>query len=231
MIRARVILFDCGDTLVCLDPPKEKIVYDFLRAEGVRVPLDQIKTAYRLVDFCIKQSIETEQNSEVKKEFLITYNAQLLKALGLSLKENLWAKNLHERFRDCRRWVLLPDTISTLQSLEQKGFILGVVANWDENLGRLLNGLGIGRFFRLIVSSRAVNEEKPDPGIIKHALRKLAANPSEAIYVGNEYEVDVIAARRAGVKPILIDRHGFLPYADCLRFGGLSEMAAYLGNR
>lgn len=160
----------------------------------------------------------------------MAYNGQLLKALGLSLRGDLWAGKLHEKFRDCRRWVLLPDTISTLQSLEEEGFILGVVANWDESLGNLLNGLGIGRFFRLVVSSRAINEEKPSPRIIEHALRQLNSSPSEAMYVGNEYEVDVIAARRAGVKAILIDRDGFLPYADCLRFGSLSEMATYLRN-
>jgi len=56
----------------------------------------------------------------------------------------------------------------------------------------------------------------------------IGTSPNETYYVGDEYEVDVVGARNAGIEPILIDRDNILPFADCLRFTSLSQMAAYL---
>lgn len=209
---------------------KEKIVSDFLQEERISIAVENIKIAYRIVDFCFKQSIETQKTSKEKEDFLIAYNTQLFKVLGLSLKSNLWAEKLFEKFENCKRWILFPDTFSTLDLLKQAGFTLAVVANWDKNLIDLLDQFNVSQFFTLILSSAEINEEKPNPRIIHYAMKKMHIIPDGTFYVGNEYEMDVIVARRAGVEPILIDRDNILPYADCLKFLSLSEMATYLIN-
>ena len=46
---------------------------------------------------------------------------------------------------------------------------------------------------------------KPDPGIFRMALDEMGLSPGEVVYVGDTEE-DVIGARAAGIKPILIIR-------------------------
>jgi radical SAM superfamily enzyme YgiQ (UPF0313 family) len=49
------------------------------------------------------------------------------------------------------------------------------------------------------------------------------ASPQSAFYIGNDYRMDVLGARAAGLTPILIDRDNLFPYADCLRFESLTK--------
>ena len=41
---------------------------------------------------------------------------------------------------------------------------------------------------------------KPDPRIFLEAVRRAGAAASDSLYVGDQYEIDVLGARRAGLK-------------------------------
>jgi putative hydrolase of the HAD superfamily len=47
---------------------------------------------------------------------------------------------------------------------------------------------------------------KPDKKIFMHALEKLSINPHEALFVGDNLELDYKGAENSGLKPLLIDR-------------------------
>lgn len=227
-MKRKAILFDCGDTLVHLDPPREKIVLDFLHEEGVNIAISDVKLAYRIANFCLKQSSLNIRSTKEKQDFFITYNMQLFKILGLSSKAESWAEKLLEKFTKYRRWVPFSDIDPALRSLKLASFSLGVVANWDSGLSDLLEQLSISQLFTVILSSAEVGIEKPAPEIFLLAMERIGTSSNGTYYAGNEYEIDVIGARGAGIKPILIDRDNALPYADCLRFPSLREMATYL---
>jgi len=46
--------------------------------------------------------------------------------------------------------------------------------------------------------------------------------------VGDIYHVDVVGARAAGIRPVLVDAGGLYGDADCPRVRSLSELAAHL---
>ncbi|MDH3194110.1 MAG: HAD family hydrolase, partial [Acidimicrobiia bacterium] len=68
--------------------------------------------------------------------------------------------------------------------------------------------LGIAERFEAIIRSVDVGVGKPDPAIIKAALVKLDVGESEVVLVGDSEESDVGAARAAGIRSVLLDRHG-----------------------
>lgn len=222
------VLFDCGDTLIHLDPTPEAITGEFLNEKGFSIGVGDVKTAYRIVNFHIKQSSIQLSNARKKKEFFLHYNTQLMKAIGLGSYSEGWAEQLYRRFERYRRWAVFEDTLPALTALKESSFVLGVVANWDATLHSILEELGVGGFFDAVVSSGAAGVEKPSSAIFHLGLNTLGVSADRTLYVGNEYEVDVLGARCAGVEPILIDRDGALPFADCLRFITLQQMAAYL---
>jgi len=224
----KVIFFDFGGTIATMKPPKESILRNFLASKAIDVPIEQITQAYRIVDYCHKQSALELKNKNDKKSFLIKFNSEVLKVLGLAKKSALWGQELFDFFQTKKRWDLFPDVFEVLESLKEQGFSMTILANWDKSLKMIVRKLGIRQYFMEILSSEEIKMEKPDPEVFLYALRLISVSPEESIYVGNEYETDVIGSRSAGLVPVLIDRDRFWPYADCLRFQNLLGLDEYL---
>ena len=105
---------------------------------------------------------------------------------------------------------LYDDTVPVLQHLRNEGFKLAIVSNWDTPLDPLMERLGIADYFDIIVASHdaRVLSAKPDSHIFEYTLAAVGVSAEEAVHVGDTYEADIIGARNAGIRPILIDRDG-----------------------
>jgi putative hydrolase of the HAD superfamily len=58
-----------------------------------------------------------------------------------------------------------------------------------------------------VVTSEEAGVKKPLAGIFNYAFEKSGANPRESIMIGDDYEVDILGAQRAGMNQILFDPH------------------------
>ena len=221
----KAVFFDCGGTLVSLVPPREELFIRAANSIGLRLSPQAVKQAYRIVDFHTKYSSISIAGPNDRDSFYKRYNQQLCCALGLSSQFAALYPRVVDQFRESKSWKLLPDTYATLKALFETGIPLAIVANWDKSLPAFIENLGIAAFFRIIVSSAEIGVEKPAPTIFRAALDHLLLVPErdDILYVGNEYETDVISARAAGLLPVLIDRDGDYPHADCLRFDSLAQ--------
>ena len=105
---------------------------------------------------------------------------------------------------------LYDDTVPTLQHLRDAGLRLAIVSNWDTPLNPLTERLGIAHYFDVIVASHdaRVRSAKPDPHIFNYTLAAVGVSAAEAVHVGDTYEADIVGARNARIRPILIDRDG-----------------------
>jgi putative hydrolase of the HAD superfamily len=216
------IFFDFGETLATLAPAKEQLFIRAAQSIGLQLELEAVRRAYQIVDFHNKySSVEVTDRSA----FYQHYNEQLSEALGVSSHFAELAPALAEQFSHAKKWELFAEVPEVLNHLQQAGLRLGLVANWDRDLPELVERLQISQFFSTIVSSQEAGVEKPDAEIFKRALVNLSLVVENAtiLYVGNEYRADVMGARGAGLVPVLIDRNGLYPHADCLRFASLRE--------
>jgi hypothetical protein len=68
--------------------------------------------------------------------------------------------------------------------------------------------LGLARYLDFVLDSGEVGVEKPDPRIFARALAEAGLRPSEAVYVGDFYSIDVVGARAAGMDTVLLDGGG-----------------------
>ena len=81
----------------------------------------------------------------------------------------------------------------------------------------------------LWLPAQEVGADKPEPPIFLAALERARVNAQEAIYVGDQYQRDVVGARGVGITPVLIDRHDLVSeVSDCPRIHGLAELDKYL---
>ncbi|HET9267545.1 MAG TPA: HAD-IA family hydrolase, partial [Vicinamibacterales bacterium] len=74
--------------------------------------------------------------------------------------------------------------------------------------------------------------EKPDPRLFQHALDVAGASADRTIHVGDLYHVDVVGARRAGLRDaVLLDAAGLYPTVDCLTVRRLEEVLSIVAAR
>jgi FMN phosphatase YigB (HAD superfamily) len=78
--------------------------------------------------------------------------------------------------------------------------------------------------FDVVLDSADEGVEKPDPRFFEIALERSGAQASTTIHVGDLYYVDVVGARNAGLRAVLLDEANLRPDADCPRVRTLSEL-------
>lgn len=218
------VLFDFGDTLVTLPIPREELFTRAAKSIGLELSIEAVRRAYQMVDFHKKYS---SIKSQIRSQFYAEYNQLLCEALGIVTYYERLLPAVNKEFAD-KKWVLIDDVGEVLRELKRAGLPLGLVANWDSNLGDVAAQLQIRELFSVVIASQTVGYEKPDPEIFRLAVKQLGLDtPLEKIlYVGNEYKADVMGARAASLTPVLIDRGNQYPNADCLRFDSLQDWAA-----
>lgn len=64
------------------------------------------------------------------------------------------------------------------------------------------------KFFEvIIVAGEGGLPPKPDPKPFRLCLDKLGCEPSEAVYVGDDWRIDIRGAKSAGLKPVWLKHH------------------------
>jgi len=131
---------------------------------------------------------------------------------------------LFDHFAKTESWALFDDSRETLEILKNRGFVLVLISNFDSRVLRIVEGLGIAAYFDTILISSRAGYAKPAPEIFHLALEEHKIAPNEAIHVGDSPETDVIGALRAGVQPILLDRHRRAETSEAIRITNLKEL-------
>ena len=219
------VFFDFGETLVTLVPSKEELFIKASRSIGLELNIEVVKVAYRMVGFSKKYSSVRIKNDKQRYNFYHDYNKHLCHALGISNYFDKLNPILFNKFKRRQQWKLVKDAKFVLQELFRRNIPLSVVANWDRYLFLEAERLGVKKYFNSIITSQEVGFEKPDTKIFDYALEKLSlsARGNYILYVGNEYEADILGARKAGLIPVLIDRNGYYPHADCIHYASMMQ--------
>jgi putative hydrolase of the HAD superfamily len=139
---------------------------------------------------------------------------------------------LHAYHAEHNLWELLPEDVRpALVALRKRVRRLVVISNSNGKLHLLMERLGLAGLFDLMLDSHVEGVEKPDPRLFALALQRAGGRPETALHVGDMYHVDVLGARAAGLRAVLLDAADLYPEADCPRLRTLGELAAGLDSR
>lgn len=118
----------------------------------------------------------------------------------------------------------------TLPALDRMGAFLplAVITNGNADLQRI----GIATRFATVVSARGFGTAKPEAAIFQHTAQSLGIPADTLLHVGDDPELDVAGAARAGLRTCWINRRGedwpsHLPPPD-LHFTCLGGLADWL---
>jgi putative hydrolase of the HAD superfamily len=134
-------------------------------------------------------------------------------------------EELHAYHRSSNLWEYVPPyVVPFLEALRGRGLRLVVVSNANGTLLAHMQRLGLTERFDHIFDSHDEGVEKPDPRFFEIALTRSGADKETTIHVGDLYYVDVVGARNAGLRGVLLDEADLRPDADCPRVRSLDEL-------
>ena len=119
------------------------------------------------------------------------------------------------------------DTYDTIIDLRMSEADLGIVtSNHASHVRDVLKKFDMQKdFFKEIVGNKEAPIPKPDPSPLLKALEMLnyKGNKKDVCYVGDSLN-DCLAATKAGIVPILLDRDNEYPNSEYLRIRSLKEL-------
>ena len=223
----RAVFLDAGNTLLALD---YEVIADCFRAAGHReatadrVRLAEHRARPRLDRHLGKASTETADTFRLYVVYMLE---------GLGLPADGATPGLADALRAAKPpyglfSIRMPEASAVLDRLRGRGLRLAVVSNSNGMVAEILRSVDLADAVDTIIDSGLVGVEKPNPKIFVKAAAALGVRPEEAVHVGDLYSIDVVGARAAGCRAILLDPAGAWGPVDCPTATDLPGVAALI---
>lgn len=120
-----------------------------------------------------------------------------------------WETEYWERVRGMTR--VFPEAQAVLAALRDR-YRLALITNTQgqkrDEKHRLVHYPQLERFFEvIIVAGEGGIPAKPDPAPFRLCLATLGIEPNEAVYVGDDWRIDICGAQAVGMRPVWIRHH------------------------
>jgi putative hydrolase of the HAD superfamily len=229
-VPIRAVTLDLDDTLWPVLPALEladRAVDDYLREHWPEVARAWPIPAMRALRAQVAESRPDLAHDFTTQRRLTQQHAFAACGIADAPLETLWEIYFAAR-NAVEPW---PDSLPALERLAAR-WPLASLTNGNADLART----GVQAHFVHHVCSRDVGTAKPDPRIFLAAVDRLGVATHEVLHVGDDPELDVVGAHRAGLRAAWINRHGktwpaALGEAPELVFNDLGELADWLENR
>ncbi len=223
-MRLETVFLDAGGVLM---NPNFARVSEALARHGVEVTAERLAAA----EPHAKRALDAERTIVATKDDQRgrLYFHEVLTRAGVARSAGSDAALAEMRVyqRTHNLWESVPAEVpGVLAALGALGLRLVVVSNANGTLDAHFARLGLTPLVDLVLDSAVEGVEKPDPRLFQVALDRSGASPESTIHVGDFYHVDVVGARAAGLRAVLVDVAGLYDDADCPRVASLAELAA-----
>ncbi len=211
-LKIRAILFDLHHTIT-----KTRIgMLDITReaAKTAGIPLDKIsddtlrqaiqKIDERMNEYQIENNVDIHWGGE--PEHWLEVNRLLIEYLDITGVDDEMLLNLERAWKHIQAtsWESLVDGAKqTLEVLRKRGYVLGICTRRHDDPEKLLKEWKIHHLFSTIHFTGVPGYAKPSPFTLLKAMEDIKINPRLCAYVGNYVNVDVAAAKKAEMVPIL----------------------------
>jgi putative hydrolase of the HAD superfamily len=226
-VPLETVFLDAGGVLLF---PNWQRVSDALARHGVRVSPDALAAAEPRAKRRLDVGDTIAATTDASRGWL--YFDLILNEAGIPLSESTRTAlaDLNAYHRDHNLWELVSDDVRpALQALRAMSLRLTVVSNANGTLCAHMDRLGLTASFDCVLDSYDLGVEKPDPRLFEAALERSRARRETTVHVGDLYHVDVLGARAAGLRAVLLDAADLYRDADCPRVQSLDEFVRDVG--
>ena len=120
-----------------------------------------------------------------------------------------WEKHYWEQVKG--HTIPFPETFEVMEALRKK-YRLGLITNTQGQQNTGTHRIALypeleGFFETIVVAGEAGIPPKPDPLPFRTCLEAMNIGPEEAVYVGDDWRIDICGARVLGIQPVWIQHH------------------------
>jgi putative hydrolase of the HAD superfamily len=210
----KAVLFDWAYTLVDLVNEEDRTalnqVHNHLQEQGFVLPGFQqwYDTYHRLFFGMIEISRPTHR--EARFDHVLNF---LLMQNNIELNGKVRFEDLLKIYYDeiYSHRKVYPEMIEILVALQKAGIRMGIISN-TTNPGFMKDYeqslLKLTPYFEFSIYSSEVPYRKPHPSIFQLALARLNLNPSDVLFVGDNFNADVVGAQGVGMPTAWMNREG-----------------------
>ena len=218
----RTLFLDAGGVLIF---PNWQRVSQTLARHGLAVATETLRQAEPAVKFSLDRAARIATTTDAERGGL--YMEGVLDAAGVSdgpQRQGALAE-LYTYHSDHNLWEdVPPDIPAALEALKALGLQLAIVSNANGVVHRAFERAGLSAYFDAIFDSCVEGVEKPDPRFFHIVLERAGATAETTLHVGDLYPVDIVGARRAGLRAMLLDPHGLYTDVDAERVSSLGAL-------
>jgi len=227
MIKA--VFFDLYNTLMRFWPPLEQIQQTACRQMGLEVTPEGITRGYALADDYFSRENARyplyKRSDAERDEFFSEYERLILEGAGIGASRDLALQVWRRAYSIPKELVLFDDVPPGLKALRERGLVLGALSNLRPEMRGQMDKAGLLTLLDFVITSQEAGAQKPFVPIFQAALKRANAEPHEAVHVGDQYHADVLGARGAGIRPVLMDRRGtYENVEECPRVRDVVEL-------
>lgn len=193
------LLLDAGGTVVF---PNQDILIQLAKENKINLTHSQLYRGY--YELIYRFDTEPEYAANPWPE---GYTQALLDLLGVwKPKSRILALAADDLHGEKSLWTFtFPWVYETLSRLFDEGYRMSILSNSDGRAKQIFEELKLTQYFEHIFDSDDLGCEKPDPRIFNTVRKELDLHPSEVLYIGDIYRVDVLGANQARIGGIHID--------------------------
>ncbi len=225
-----LITFDAGGTLFDMQPSRDDIFVEMLTDRLKGLDRESIISTLHDADRLFDREFAV-QNGKNEDLFWMRYDEYVFRTLGIPGDGAALHKDLDAIFDmlipKVESWVEFPETRRVLEGLRRRDFKMGVISNATDLTKRVLDNLGLTKYFDFVIVSEEVGFRKPSAEIFRIAARKGHAAPNRTLHVGDKYSIDVVGATGAGMNAVLVDRSAVYEHVDCIRARDLNCFTSF----
>jgi HAD superfamily hydrolase (TIGR01509 family) len=218
------VFLDAGGVLMF---PNWSRIEQAMAAQGVRVSAEALSRAEPKARQQLDDGRMIGTTTDAGRGWL--FFDLILEQAGISRSEATAAAltELHAYHQANNLWEFIPEGVRpALTALRRRGLKLTVVSNANGTLRAHMRRIGLDALVDIVIDSCEEGVEKPDPRLFQIALERSGADPDSTIHVGDFYQVDIVGARAAGLRAILLDETNLRTGADCPRVSSLSQLVS-----
>ena len=126
-------------------------------------------------------------------------------------------------------WRAYDDVGAALAAARSRGLTVAILTNGtEEQQASKVSAIGLTSGVAGVFTSETLGHAKPDGQAFRAVCSRLGLDASAVLHVGDNYELDVVAPRSAGLRALHLDRGGHAVQEKTERISSLTESDGYL---
>lgn len=207
MKKYKHILFDLDNTLWDFDKNSKESLSEVFKKHKLESAFGDFENFFNIYEKYNLELWEQYRKGQVAK-YALGLNRFARTLAEVSIFEDEFALRLNNEYlaNTTTKTELIPHAFDLLLYLKDN-YKMHILTNgfFEVQFLKLRNSK-LETFFDNLITSEEAGALKPSPKIYKFLLNKINSTPEDCIFIGDNYEIDIIGAQNVGIDQIYFNR-------------------------